>query len=329
MRRPKSPWYTANRHAQEAWRHRTETLPDAARGPGLTWVSTRDGPKTVGPFPVCLPLAYAEHNLLPSVRELALERFARHRIAWHHATRRDEGPPAPSTHLLDSQVQCVNTLLSLAHHGAPLMPLVQALVPDAASLVPIEDDHPVAFEWDGGVDWLHEIRRGPPVRGQYRTSVDAFLVAERADGGRTALLIEWKFTETYPRPVPFRGRGGTDRREVYRQAYERAQSWHTKPPIDTYFHEPHYQQLRLVLLAEALVEGRPHDIDRAIVVDAIPAGNHTLLTTIPEGLRPRGATVPEVWRSLIRDDGPVTWAHLDTTPWVGATEELEERYGPS
>jgi hypothetical protein len=126
--------------------------------------------------------------------------------------------------------------------------------------------------------------------------------------------------------VPFRGAGGTDRRDVYRARYEApASPFSNRPPIEAYFHEPHYQLLRLTLLADAMVKAAELGIDRAVVVHAVPAGNDALLGTVPPLLTTFGATVPEVWSALVVD-GPVTWRWLDTTPWLSATEMLAERY---
>ena len=89
---------------------------------------------------------------------------------------------------------------------------------------------------------------------------------ERGDGGRTGVLIEWKFTENYGEAKPFKSERGTDRREIYRARYEGATTPFIadKPPIDTYFHEPHYQLLRLSLLAEGMREAGEHGVDRMV-----------------------------------------------------------------
>jgi hypothetical protein len=99
-----------------------------------------------------------------------------------------------------------------------------------------------------------------------------------------------------------------------------------RPPIEAYFHEPHYQLLRLMLLANAMVGARELVMDRAVVVHAVPRGNDALLATVPEGLLELGSTVPEVWEALV-GGGSVAWRWVDTTPWVRATEALAERYG--
>lgn len=326
-RRAKTRWYTRCRLAQERWKDTTAVLPESARGAGQTWVQGRREQEVVGPFPVCLPLRHADENLVAEVRAEAIERFARHGIAWHHGTPGPDGVEWPSTHLLDSQVQCVNVMLSLASAPDRGLAFVRAAEPEASGLVDVEDGSTVAFEWSGERDHLGERRGRSLLRGRFSTSVDAFLVASRPDGGRTGILVEWKFTESYDRPVPFRGTGGTDRRDVYRERYLASETpFAVRPEIDAYFHEPHYQLLRLVLLADAMVQAGEFGMDRAVVVHGVPAGNDALLATVPEGLARFGTTTPEVWTALV-GGGRVAWRWLDTTPWLGATPALAERYG--
>jgi hypothetical protein len=325
-RTPKSPWYTKARHHQEAWKASTPTIPDSARAPGLTMVDSPGGPIEVGPFPICLPLEHASLVLLPSIRGEALERFARHGIHWHAGTPGADGVDLPSTHLLDSQTQCVNVMLSLAAEPSRLLGLLQQVEPTATLAVPVEDGSCVAFEWSGAEDYLGESRGRSRQRGRFATSSDALCVVERSDGGRTAILIEWKFTESYSEAVKFHG-GRTDRREVYRKAYEGETSpFAERPSIDVYFHEPHYQLMRQALLAKAMVDAGEFGIDRAILFHAVPAGNTTLLSTLTDGLKEYGDTIGEVWRRLL--PGPaVRYELVDTAPLFGATAELEERYG--
>lgn len=273
-------WYTRCRHAQERWKG--EAMPPEARGPGRVWVDSPRGPTPVGPFPIALPEAHARLNLLPDVRETALTHFAT--LPWHNGTP-DQGP---TTHLLDSQVQCVNTLLSM-----DLLAWVREIEPETVSLDDVEHESPVAFEWIGDTGHLGEAR----TRGRYATSADAFLLARRADGV-TAVLVEWKFTEHYDRPMAFHGPGGRDRRDTYRARYDASGAFAERPPIDAFFHEPHYQLLRLVLLAEGIVRARERGADRAVVLHVVPEGNADLLATVPAAL---GDTrrLDDLWRRLV------------------------------
>jgi len=280
----------------------------------------------IGPFPICLPLPFADMNLLSSVRRDAIERFARHDIEWHAWSPGPSDVKWPSGHLLDSQVQCVNVLLSLAREPALLLNLVRQVEPGATHLVSVEDDSPVAFEWIGHKDYLGEGRGLPRHRGRFCTSADALIVVQRPDG-RTGILVEWKFTETYDHAVPFRGYGGTDRRDVYRAAYDGARCpLSVRPPIEAFFHEPHYQLLRQALLAAAMVEAGEHGIDRAILLHVVPAKNGALRAITTPGLTAFGKDMATIWRRLL--PGPrVTYRCVDSGPLMTSTPELRERYG--
>jgi hypothetical protein len=114
---------------------------------------------------------------------------------------------------------------------------------ECESLEAVEHGRTVTFEWNGGPgeDWLDERNGRPYVRGRYQTSADAFLVA-RTPRGRVAILLEWKFTEFYTRPVPLI----PDRRHRYEPRYmDRAGPFTGVAPFEALFHEPHYQLLRL------------------------------------------------------------------------------------
>ena len=170
--------------------------------------------------------------------------------------------------------------------------------------------------------------RGERKRGSKVTSADALVVLERGDGSRTGVLVEWKFTERYNAKIPPVSPRGTDRRAIYRPRYEAATTPFVgeKPPIDAYFHDPHYQLLRLALLAEAMLEAGEHGIDRMVVLDIAPAKNQALMGCVPPALRAFGHTVDAVWRTLL--PGPrVRFVWQDSAPWVTATSELAERYG--
>jgi hypothetical protein len=232
----------------------------------------------------------------------------------------------PSTHLLDSQVQCVNVLLSLARNPESLLEVVRQVVPDAVRLAEVEDGSLVAFEWIGDRDYLGEARGRPRERGRFATSADALMVVEREDGGRTGLVVEWKFTEFYPDPVHPFGSGGTDRREVYRARYSSGSSpFVEKPDINLFLQEPHYQLMRLALLAGAMVEAAEFSIDRAVLVHFVPSQNEDLLQIVPSGLDTFGDTVDRVWTRLLPGP-PVRYQMVDTLPLIDRVPAVRERY---
>lgn len=323
-----TPWSEAALDVMLRWKATTGYLPDAARVNGHAFVEEHGRLKKTRPSRKMLPVEFADHSLLPAIREEALSRFEHHEITWHLETPMPSGKLWPSTHLLDSQVQCVNVLLSLAQEPELLLDLVRLVVPDAASLVAVEDDSLVAFVWIGLDNYLGEGRGRPRKRGKYATSADALVVANRGDGGRTGVLIEWKFTEFYDKPVNPVSRRGTDRRNIYRPMYHAAPSpFAIRPPIGAFFHEPHYQLLRQALLGASMVEAREFDIDRLVHLHLVPSLNTDILRLVPGGLQTFGSTIDEVWTTLL--PGPaVTYRCLDTLPLLGLLPEVAERYGP-
>jgi hypothetical protein len=321
-----TPWYTLCRTAQERWKATTTQLPDDARRPGLCVVEQNGKRVTVGPFPICLPEPNAHLNLLAEIRTDALELFAHQDIEWHHYTEHPTGVRWPTTHLLDSQVQCVNVFLSLSRRPGALLDFAREIVPGATWVVPVEEDRPVAFEWSGLRDHLGESHGRPRQRGRYATSIDAFLVVE-APQGRTAVLVEWKFTESYRHPVNPISKWGTDRRKTYRGAFEAESSpIDHAASLDAFFHEPYYQLLRLHLLAASIVRDREFGVDSAVVVLALPNDNEDLHARVPAGLQNFGGRLTEVWSRLVRHP-TISFRTIDSQQFLSASEPLAERYG--
>jgi len=321
-RRP--PWQQQCLKQQVRWKHRTTALPEDAKKPGHCWIEKGRRRERIGPFDFCLPEDCAAWNLLPDIRAEALERFEAHGIPWHMWTA-SGGVEHPSTHLLDSQVQCVNALLSAANEGK-LLDLVRLFEPDVARLLEVEDGSPVAFEWIGAEDYLGEGRGKPRTRGAYVTSADAVLVAE-TPAERVGIIAEWKYTESYDAPMPVVSQWGTDRRDRYRPHYDIDRCvFEQRPPLAAYFHEPHYQLLRLALLAQEMVAHREFGIDRAVLLHLVPEGNAALHHGVPDALRYFGGTVEEVWTQLL--PGPeVRYVLMDSTRVLESTAGLRERYG--
>lgn len=320
----KTEWRRFAEDQQIAWKASTRTLPEEARGDG----PYNDKPRT---YPFCLPAEFAHYNLLGEIRHAALTRFNRFEIRWHAATQGTNGP-WPSTHLLDSQVQCVNCLLSLESTPEILLELLRQIEPAAQRLVPVRHadatEGLVAFEWIGQENYLGERFRQRRRRGEKVTSADALIIVECSDRQRTGFLIEWKFTEKYDEPVPCVSDYGTDRREIYRDAYENGSRVfiEKRPPIEAYFHEPHYQLFRQTLLAEKMLSAGEHGVSRFVVVLLAPVANRELMAGVPEGLGAFGRTIDKVWSALIRGSD-VRFVWQDTGPWLTATPALTERYG--
>ena len=323
----KTKWRRFAEAQQIDWKLSTRTLPEDARRDG----EYKDKPNV---YRFCLPAAFADHNLLQEIRGAALTRFDRYEVVWHAATPAAgmRGGKGPSTHLLDSQIQCVNCLLSLEHTPEILLERLRQIEPEVEYIVPIRHANSteglVAFEWIGRENYLGERFLQRRWRGARVTSADALIVVECRNRQRTGFLIEWKFTENYEIPVSFVSDWGTDRREIYRETYENASGVFIakRPPIETYFHEPHYQLLRQTLLAKKMLEAGEHGMTRVVVVLLAPAMNRDLITGVPDDLKAFGSRIDEVWSALA--PGPdVRFVWQDTAAWITATPALAERYG--
>jgi hypothetical protein len=143
-------------------------------------------------------------------------------------------------------------------------------------------------------------------RGERVTNADALIVAE-VRGGRCAYLFEWKLGEQYSN-AKWMGEGssGEKRRRWYASLYTAADSsFIGSVPLDHILYEPHYQLMRLRLLADQMVRKREFDITEAKVVLVCPTANIAFLQSItsPQLQKhlPNAVTVEEGMRAILRD----------------------------
>ena len=144
-------------------------------------------------------------------------------------------------------------------------------------------------------------------RGEFSTSVDAFLVAETGKA-RRAYLLEWKYTESYGENDKGRGRKGQTRRRRYGEPYAASPAFRDRVPLDAWLHDPFYQLMRQRLLADRMVARREFGVSEAKIVLVLPDGNdgYRLSMTSP-ALRaafPDAATVEAVTRAGHERTGP-------------------------
>jgi hypothetical protein len=310
----------AARTAQAAWKQQTPTLPAEARAPAPYF---RDG-KAVGNYPHCLPREFAAYNLLPEVRQAALEYFAAAGIRWH--AELDGGP---TNHLLSSQIQCVNALAAMMSDPTRAVDAFGGVLP-IGEMLTIEPDRYLAFEYIGAVDHLGEAKPGiPRSRGAYCTSTDAAIRYLRPDGAIEVALIEWKFTESYDGAAL--RESTTDRLERYRAL---AYSDHSRlrfdaVPYEDLFVEPYYQLLRQQLLAAEME--RAHELGAEVVrvVHVAPKANLAYQTGLfLDSHRAAGENVYEVWRTVLRHQ--CRFVTLDSEVFCNpriTSAEYADRYG--
>lgn len=325
------------RAAAEAWKLSTATLPAAARRPG----PCRGLDRTF-----CLPVAFADHNLLPESRNVSIERFADARIPWHLGVA-----GGPSNHLASSQVQCANALGpfvgdpdALRRMFRRVLPIGEVLPFDADTASAHDKTDHVVFEWTGLQDYLGEHPGRPATRGAHNTSADAAIRYRTSAGGVEVALIEWKYTEEYLGSVLHGGDTTTAlRRELYRPLFADPDGPLRTDliPYEDLFVEPFYQLMRLQLLAWAMEQA--HELGAEIVrlLVVAPSANVALgqsfnrpsQRSLGEGFGSlsfaRPETVFQTWRAIQRR--PDRFAFLDSSflvaPDSPVSEEFKARYG--
>ena len=269
-----------------------------ASAPYFSEVARAEGHYRTKARPYCLPVAHAEENLYPAIRDSARDYFDRFEIKWH-----DGRKSSPSNHMCSSQVCCVNFLFPFADQPLHLATLLRPLYPTLGKMLPIENGQYVAFEWIGKCNYLKEKlpRHGKRTRGANYTSADAAVMFKHTDGRRQIVLIEWKYCESYGRTDLRIAKSGTDRTEIYRRLYERDDCPLRKellPSFGALFFEPFYQLMRQQFLAHEMERARELDADIVSLLHIAPAHNHDFCRITSPALEPLGDSPTGIWRTL-------------------------------
>jgi hypothetical protein len=253
------------------------------------------------PRPFCLPLETAGQNLFPPIRESAPAFFAAHKIKWH-----DGQDGLPSNHLCSSQVCCVNFLFPFAEQPGALARVLLPIFPKIQRMLQVECGQYVSFEWIGARNYLWERapRSGQRSRGANCTSADAIVMFERRDKKRQAVLIEWKYTESYGRTDLSTAPSGTDRCAIYRPLFDAADcpiDRERLPGFDSLFYEPFYQFMRQQFLAHEMEKAHELGVDIVSVLHIAPDHNHDFRRITSPALAGLGDSATGVWKNLVKD----------------------------
>ena len=254
---------------QEGFRQRSGTISAPAKAPA------DDKGRRYG---YMLALGHEDENLYPTLRGVGgVRRFFDERAVawWRHSGFDTAGMNCPTRNMASSQISCVNFILPLAEIENGLLALLAAIDDDVTGIVTIEDpiagtSSPVEFEWIGLGHALED--ESETRRGEFSTSVDAFLVAETRSG-RRAYLLEWKYTESYGKNDKGRGQKGQTRRRRYGEPYATSSAFRDGIPLEAWFHEPFYQAMRQRLLADRMIVRKELGVSEAKVVLVVPDGN--------------------------------------------------------
>ena len=249
--------------------------------------------------------------------------FADHNIGWHQG----QGGK-PSSHLCSSQVACVNFLFPFTNHPHELANLLSPVFPQIDHVVPVEDGLFVSFEWIGAENYLGERapKDGRRTRGANFTSADAIVMFEDRDTKRQAVLIEWKYTESYGGNYLGIAKSGTDRRKIYQHLFDDLDcivDMDLLPGIDTLFYEPFYQFMRQQFLAAKMEAAREMGADVVSLLHISPDANEDFKRNTSPALSGLGATPTEIWKKLVKTDRRFISIHTeDLFRWF-ETEEME------
>lgn len=264
----------------------------------------------------CLPKSVARENLLADIRDEACNYFQNHQIGWHDGTI-----DTPSNHLCSSQVCCVNFLFPFMNRPQELRDLLRPIFPALHKMLPLETPESyLAFEWIGLENYLGEKTRSATMRtrGANFTSADAMVMFEHSGGLRQIVLIEWKYTESYPPQCKRFAASGTDRGAIYAPLFDRDDCPIDKsilPNYDALFYEPFYQLMRQQLLAHEMELAREFDADIVSLLHIAPAQNTDFQKVTSPALKAIGKTVTEVWDKLTAPTK--RFAHVSTESLFG------------
>ncbi|HUV16035.1 MAG TPA: hypothetical protein VMW28_05675 [Pelolinea sp.] len=254
-------------------------------------------------YPFCLPLEFAEQNLMPEIRESALSHFTVNNIKWH-----DGQNSKPSNHLCSSQVCCVNFMFPLADKPISLAEILRSVYPEIEKMQSVEIGKFVSFEWIGQENYLGEktSRNSRRIRGANFTSADAIVMFDRKDRKRQIVLIEWKYTESYGSTFLKYSKSGTDRTGIYRHLLEKDDCPINKdilPSFDSLFYEPFYQFMRQQFLANEMEKVHEMGADIVSVLHIAPVLNNEFRKVTSPDLKHLGESATSIWKNLVKTDG--------------------------
>ena len=122
-------------------------------------------------------------------------------------------------HLVSSQLACINHLFFIKHDKEAVLSLINGIKRMPAKFKDVINiacdkgsDNYIAFEVVASKDYLHE---KDLKRGEFCTSVDAFVYALDENNERWLIPIEWKYTEKYERDDKSNGTKGKTRLSRY------------------------------------------------------------------------------------------------------------------
>lgn len=234
-------------------------------------------------------LSIPELNLWEGIRQPAIEYFKSNNISWwgNH--------DMPSGHLLSSQISCLNHLFILRENQEMASKIVNSISPEFIKACKIDDGF-VEFEVTGKENYLNEKSHS---RGVYATSIDAMMLAEKKNGERILIPIEWKYTESYKGISLAAGKPGLTRIGIYKPHFDDVNCPIYVNEHEALYYEPYYQLMRQTLLVWKMVNSGEYGASDWLHLHVIPTKNTILrnLNTSPNLL---GESMHQAWQNVLK-----------------------------
>lgn len=227
-------------------------------------------------------------------------------------------------HLVSSQIACINHLFFVKHDKEAVLSLINGIkdmpvkFKDVLS-IPCDkgSDNYIAFEVVASKDYLHE---KDLKRGEFCTSVDAFVYALDENNERWLIPIGWKFTETYkrddksiesdPKKEPGNESKGKTRLSRYCNTkgdnlIGNSKQLKSLPDYkhSIYFQEPFYQLMRQTLWAECICNNKAEKVlpaEHFVHIHVCPKENKELLDKWYAEVTNK-PSMEEAWREMLSD----------------------------
>ena len=195
-------------------------------------------------------------------------------------------------HLLSSQVACVNHLFWLRQRPDAADAVLNKVSDEFVSAEPVEDGL-VAFEVIGEENYLGEKSHS---WGANATSIDAVMIARRANGERTLVMIEWKYTEHYrvgeSKYIPARS-------EIYDPLLKEPDCPIQVEDPEVLYYKPFYQLMRQTLLGWLMVRAEDYGCSDYLHLHIIPENNMDLRDRVTSpGLK--GNDLSTAWKGALK-----------------------------
>lgn len=129
--------------------------------------------------------------------------------------------------------------------------------------------------------------------------IDSFMLGKKYNGDKVLILIEWKYTESYPPKSLLFSDSGKNRFEVYQELLENPDCPIKTADSSDLFYEPYYQLMRQTLLGWTMTENNEYGAVDWLHLHIIPEENKELRERITSK-NLEGKTLEESWKLQLK-----------------------------